>query len=94
MGTAIAAAGAFWIGNAVADAYEDEDIGMLPATAAGLSTYLLTYPFLAAGGTHLGGKLLGQRGSFWHAFVGDLIGGVVGAAAAVGYSNYAGQSGH
>lgn len=94
VGTAISAVGAICGTDAVADTYGDEDIGMFPAILTGLSTYILTCPFLSAGGTYLGGKLLGQKGAFWHTFVGGLIGGVFGGVAAAGFSHYAGQSGH
>jgi len=85
VGTTTAVAGAVGIYSVLAG--PDPSNEMLPLVGEGLalSTTLLTSPLLAATGVHFGGKLVGQKGSFWHTLVGGLVGGTVGTAGAYGY---------
>jgi hypothetical protein len=59
-------------------------VGDEDKAAVGLAAfpmYAVTSALLSAGGTYLVGKLLGQRGSFWHALAGGGVGGLGGSIA-------------
>ena len=93
VGTAIAAAGAVCVGGVVGNQFPDEYRSLVGGVVCDF-TYLLTSPFLSGAGTHLGGKLFGERGKFSHALVGGAIGDVLGIVAVYGIWSYTQRHGY
>jgi hypothetical protein len=83
VGTCIAAAGAFGVMAAIGPAPLQRNVGLM--------AFLVANPCLSATGVYFGGRLAGQRGSFWPTLVGGLAGGAVGIAGAYGYGRYWGS---
>jgi hypothetical protein len=85
VGTVAAFAGAVGVYQLAAAPDPSNELLMSLSVALGFSTCLLTGPSLAATGTYFGGRLVGQKGSFWRTLVGSFAGGAVGWTGAYGY---------
>jgi len=88
LGTCVTGAGAVSIYRALETPDPSNEILPFVGLVLGLSTPLFTSPVLSATGAYFGGKLVGQKGSFWHTLVGSLAGGTVGTAGAYGYGHF------
>jgi hypothetical protein len=67
---------------------DNEDVRTMAAQGMLLVTGVATGPILSATGTHLGGSIAGQRGSYWHTLIGSFAGGIAGTSLACGYESW------
>ena len=85
VGTAAATAIAF---GAISTLPKNEDVRMILGGGILLVSTVTTNPVLITTGTHFGGSMAGQRGSYWHTLVGSLAGGVAGTSLAYAYEQW------
>ncbi len=69
------------------------EVGYMLAPYVMDGIYGITCPFLTAGGACLGGKICGQKGSYWRTVLGSFLGEAAGFGAGIWYLNFATKDG-